>query len=63
MNEVNERERIARELADENRLSSSFVELLNGHQLFDSFFVDDADGKLLLSTGEEAMNLAKEYDL
>lgn len=63
LNEVNERERIARELADENRLSSSFVELLNEHQLFDSFFVDDADGKLLQSTGEEAVNLAKEYVL
>lgn len=61
MNEVKERERIARELADEQRLSSSFVELLNGHQLFDSFFADDEDGKILLSTGEEAVNLSNEY--
>lgn len=58
--EVNERDRIAREAADERRLSSSFVELLNEHQLFDSFWDGDVDGKLLLSTGEEVETLVKE---
>lgn len=59
-NEVAERQRIAKELADEQRLSSSFVELLNDHQLFDSFWAEDEDGRLLLSIGEEAVNLANE---
>lgn len=58
--EVKERERIAKELADERRLSSSFVELLNEHQLFDSFFQGDEDGQILLSIGETAQELAKE---
>lgn len=58
--EVNERERVAREAADERRLSSSFVELLNEHQLFDSFWDGDADGQLLVSTGEEVETLVKE---
>lgn len=60
LEEVKERKRIAKELADERRLSSSFVELLNEHQLFDSMFADDADGKVLISIGEEAEELVKE---
>lgn len=58
--EIKERERIAKELADELRLSSSFVELLNEHQLFDSFFQGDEDGQILLSIGETAEELFKE---
>lgn len=60
MAEIKERERIAKELADELRLSSSFVELLNEHQLFDSFFQGDEDGQILLSIGETAEELFKE---
>ena len=58
--EVKERERIAKAIADELRLSSSFVELLNEHQLFDSLFENDEDGKLLLLIGEDAKELTKE---
>lgn len=61
LNEVKERERIARELSDEQRLSSSFVELLNEHQLFDSMWTEDADGAILMMIGEEALNLKEEY--
>lgn len=60
LNEVKERERIARELADEQRLSSSFVELLNDHQLFDSFWTEDADGAVLMMIGDEALALKDE---
>lgn len=60
LNEVKERDRIARELADEQRLSSSFVELLNEHQLFDSFWTDDTDGATLMLIGEEALALKEE---
>lgn len=59
--EVKERERIAKELADELRLSSSFVELLNENQLFESFWENDTDGAIMMSTGEEAQNLKQEY--
>lgn len=55
--EVKERERIAKELADEERLSSSFVEFLNENQLFDSFWENDKDGAVLRSTGEDVQNL------
>lgn len=59
--EVDERERIARELADANRLSSSFVELLNEHQLFDSFFVNDEEGKVMAGLCEESRDEMKQY--
>lgn len=60
LNEVKERERIARELADEQRLSCSFVELLNEHQLFDSFWTEDTDGAILMLIGEEVLALKEE---
>lgn len=58
--EIKERQRIAKEIADENRLSSSFVELLNEHQLFESLFSGDDDGRKLLSIGEEVDQIINE---
>lgn len=43
------------DLADEIQLSDSFVEFLNGHQLFDSFFEGEEDARALMSIGEEAV--------
>ncbi|XP_055597477.1 dynein regulatory complex subunit 3 [Uranotaenia lowii] len=60
-NEIQERERTAREKADEIYLSSSFVEYLNAHQLFDSLFEDDPDGSALMAIGEDALELKTEY--
>lgn len=60
--EIVERERIAKEKADEVYLSKSFVEHLNGHQLFESLFIDDPDGEALLAIGEDAVELKNEYD-
>lgn len=55
--EINEREKIAKEKEDEIHLSACFVEHLNNHQLFDSFFEDDLFGKALLSIGSTATEL------
>lgn len=42
-------------------MSSSFVEWLNEHQLFESLWEGDADGAALCQIGEEADELVKEY--
>lgn len=44
-----------KDIADEIQLSDSFVEFLNGHQLFDSFFEGEEDAHALMSIGEEAI--------
>lgn len=59
--EIVAREKLAKERQNEIQLSDSFVELLNEHQLFDSFFVNDEDGKALLSIGEKAADLISDY--
>ncbi|XP_062706990.1 dynein regulatory complex subunit 3-like [Aedes albopictus] len=59
--EIIERERIAKEKADEVYLSKSFVEHLNGHRLFESLFIEDPDGEALLAIGEDAVELKNEY--
>uniref|UniRef100_A0A182JCY1 Dynein axonemal assembly factor 1 homolog n=1 Tax=Anopheles atroparvus TaxID=41427 RepID=A0A182JCY1_ANOAO len=58
--EIIERTNAANERDDEVRLSKSFVEHLNGHQLFDSLFEGDSEGEALLSIGSEAMDLKDE---
>lgn len=42
-------------------MSSSFVEWLNEHQLFENLWEDDNDGAALCQIGEEADELVKEY--
>lgn len=42
-------------------MSSSFVEWLNEHQLFESLWEGDEDGAALCQIGEEADELVKEY--
>ncbi|EDS39244.1 leucine-rich repeat-containing protein 48 [Culex quinquefasciatus] len=59
--EIVERERSAKEKADEVYLSKSFVEHLNGHQLFSSLFTGDPDGEALLAIGNDALELKNEY--
>ncbi|XP_053691792.1 dynein regulatory complex subunit 3-like [Sabethes cyaneus] len=59
--EIIERNRLAKEKADEIYLSKSFVEHMNGDQLFESLFVGDADGEALLAIGDDAIELKTEY--
>ncbi|XP_061513164.1 dynein regulatory complex subunit 3 [Anopheles gambiae] len=59
--EIIERTKAAKERDDEIRLSKSFVEHLNGHQLFESLFQGDPEGAALLSIGAEAVDLKNDY--
>lgn len=59
--EIIERTKAAKERDDEIRLSKSFVEHLNGHQLFESLFQGDPEGAALLSIGAEAVDLKNEW--
>lgn len=59
--ELELREKRAKAIADEQRLSSSFVENLNEHQLFESLFENDEDGRALRMIGDDAEELIKEY--
>ncbi|XP_050085619.1 dynein regulatory complex subunit 3-like [Anopheles aquasalis] len=59
--EIIERMNEAKEREDEIKLSKSFVEHLNGHQLFDSLFGNDPEGEALLSIGSEAIELKNDY--
>lgn len=54
--EIEQRDQIARELEDEIRLTTCFVEFLNGFQLIDSLFAGDENARVLLSVvGAEAL--------
>lgn len=59
--EIAERELNEKSIADEIRLSDSFVEFLNEHQLFYSLFENNAEGKILMMIGEEAQDLFDKY--
>lgn len=59
--EIEYRAKKAKAKEDEERLSSSFVEWLNEHQLFESLWEGDVDGAALCQIGEEADELVKEY--
>ncbi|KAL5278736.1 LRRC48 family protein [Megaselia abdita] len=59
--EIEYRAKKAKAKEDEERLSSSFVEWLNEHQLFESLWEGDEDGDALCQIGEEADELVKEY--
>ncbi|XP_034473858.1 dynein regulatory complex subunit 3 [Drosophila innubila] len=60
--EIVGRETEAREHAEAERLASSFVEHLDGHQLYESMWRDDNDGKVLMLIGAQAQELAEEYE-
>ncbi|XP_017872974.1 PREDICTED: dynein regulatory complex subunit 3-like, partial [Drosophila arizonae] len=60
--EIQARELQAREESQARRLASSFVDHLDGNQLFDSFWRDDADGRVLMLVGQQAQELAEEYE-
>ncbi|XP_017846354.2 dynein regulatory complex subunit 3 [Drosophila busckii] len=60
--EIKGRETQARELAEAERLASSFVEHLDGQQLYESMWRDDEHGKVLLLVGAQAQELVEEYD-
>jgi len=51
----------AREMAEADRLASSFVEHLDGQQLYDSLWRDDEDGRILMLVGPPAQELCEEY--
>lgn len=59
--EIEYRAKKAKAKEDEERLSSSFVEWLNEHQLFENLWEGDGDGAALCQIGEEADELVKEY--
>ncbi|KAM7352445.1 tbCMF46 isoform 2-T2 [Cochliomyia hominivorax] len=60
--ELQSRAQRAKEEQDAERLSSSFVEHLNEHQLFESLWKGDDDGHILMMVGSAADDLAEEYD-
>ncbi|XP_013098384.2 dynein regulatory complex subunit 3 [Stomoxys calcitrans] len=60
--ELQVRSQKLKEEQDAEQLSLSFVEHLNEHQLFESLWIDDEDGRILMLVGEAANNLAEEYD-
>ncbi|XP_034099830.1 dynein regulatory complex subunit 3 [Drosophila albomicans] len=59
--EIQARETEAREHAEAERLASSFVEHLDGHQLYESMWRGDEDGRVLMLIGPQAQELAEEY--
>lgn len=59
--EIEFRAKKAKAKEDEERLSSSFVEWLNEHQLFENLWDGDEDGAALCQIGDEADELVKEY--
>ncbi|BFF93917.1 dynein regulatory complex subunit 3 [Drosophila madeirensis] len=59
--EIQALETAAREAAEAERLSSSFVEHLDGQQLYDSLWRDDENGRLLMLVGAPAQELTEEY--
>ncbi|XP_046810039.1 dynein regulatory complex subunit 3 [Lucilia cuprina] len=60
--ELQTRAQKAKEEQDAERLSSSFVEHLNEHQLYESLWKGDDDGRILMMVGSPADDLAEEYD-
>ncbi|XP_061387278.1 dynein regulatory complex subunit 3 [Musca vetustissima] len=60
--ELQARSQKLKEEEDAKRLSLSFVEHLNGHQLYQSLWNGDEDGRILMMAGEAAIDLAEEYD-
>ncbi|KAH8393167.1 hypothetical protein KR200_008090 [Drosophila serrata] len=50
-----------REMAEAERLASSFVEHLDGHQLYESLWRDDNNGRILMLVGTPAQELTEEY--
>ncbi|KAH8287866.1 hypothetical protein KR018_003600 [Drosophila ironensis] len=51
----------SRERAEAERLASSFVEHLDGQQLYESFWRDDENGRILMLVGAPAQELCEEY--
>lgn len=60
--EILGRETEAREHAEAERLASSFVEHLDGHQLYESMWRDDENGRVLMLIGTQALELTEEYE-
>ncbi|XP_052857966.1 dynein regulatory complex subunit 3-like [Drosophila gunungcola] len=60
--EIQSRELDEKEQSEAKRLASSFVEHLDGHQLFDSLWRGDEDGRVLMLVGPQAQELFDEYD-
>ncbi|XP_073824605.1 tbCMF46 [Musca autumnalis] len=60
--ELQARAQKLKEEEDAKRLSVSFVEHLNEHQLYESLWNGDEDGRVLMMVGEAAADLAEEYN-
>lgn len=50
------------ELLKVKRLAFSFVDHLDGNQMFDAFWREDVDGRILMMVGQQAQELAEEYE-
>ncbi|KAH8376531.1 hypothetical protein KR093_000012 [Drosophila rubida] len=59
--EIQARETEAREHAEAERLASSFVEHLDGHQLYESMWRGDENGRILMLVGAQTQELSEEY--
>ncbi|EDW77994.1 uncharacterized protein Dwil_GK24778 [Drosophila willistoni] len=60
--EIESLETEAREQAEAERLASSFVEHLDRHQLYESLWRNDNNGRILMLIGSPAQELAEEYE-
>ncbi|XP_002003083.3 dynein regulatory complex subunit 3 isoform X1 [Drosophila mojavensis] len=60
--EIHDRETEARELAEAERLASSFVEHLDRQQLYETMWRGDDDGRVLMLIGAPAQELAEDYE-
>lgn len=60
--EIQARKTAAREHAEAERLASSFVEHLDGDQLYESMWNGDENGKILMLIGAPALELTEEYE-
>lgn len=60
--ELQDRAQKAKEKEDAERLSFGFVEHLNEHQLYESLWRGDDDGRILMMVGSVAEDIAEEYD-
>lgn len=59
--EVEHRKRIQKEQFDTERFSRCFVEYLNEHQLYESIWDGDDDGRILMLVGDQVEELANNY--
>lgn len=58
--EIVQKQKYAEEIAENLRLSTCFVEYLNGRKFIETLFACDEDGLKLLSIGEDVKDIVEE---